>query len=300
LQRYLFDLSWHMYRSYHSFGFMSAEVNGFQKPTGHIFGVLSSIQSVLKQNPKAHITLCLDGHAGGKEIIEGYKAGRTKLAYDIMQDTELIQVLATKHPNVEVVGNPNAEADLVMHVLAKWYESKGDEVVIFSGDDDMLQSLSPNISIYRGMSKDGEVWITPEEYHKNERLVSKYHNCPIDRLPEFRALIGDKSDNITGIPRIPRKLALQLASLLDMSSGRAIRQTLKRARVEVEGPGSWDKYMSICEVESDRLALNYSVMKLDKCKVKRVVSEKDFSDIIPQLKLSKWENFLEEVSCGTE
>jgi len=287
---YLFDLAWHMYRSYHSFGFMSANVNGMEKPTGHIFGVLSSISAVLRKEPTAKIVLCEDGIAPGKGLSLSYKQGRKKLQYNIMQDRDLIESLAVLHPQVMVAYNENAEADQVMYTMAKRYESQGYKVVVYSGDNDLLQALSENVSIYRGVSKEGENWITLDKYLNSDKMRKKFGCCPVELLATYRAIIGDSSDNLKGIERIPRELVLQLVPVIDLSTEQPVQKNYEEMYNMVKI--SHRKYVEEIEKQWYKIHTNYLIMRLTECKVLKKSIE-PAPQVVKELKLNSWATFLE-------
>ena len=120
-------------------------------------------------------------------------------------------------PSVITAVNDHAEADQVMYTLAKRYEESGHTVIIYSGDNDMLQSLTENISIYRGRSKDGEQWITLQDYYETEKMVKKFGGCPVESLPYIQSPSGRQLHNLRGGREIPRDLVRQIAPILDLS-----------------------------------------------------------------------------------
>lgn len=293
MHAYVIDLSWSMYRSYHSFGHFSANVNGMEKPTGHIFGTLSTIEAILKKEPRAFIFLCEDGKPVGKELNPNYKAGRQSLSYNIMQDRDLIEKIALLHPQVAIAYNETAEADQVMYSAARVMAGQGHRVTIFSGDDDMLQALTEDIDICRGTDRQkGEVWITKEDFGTPGNYYhDKYNGCPIDHLPKYRALVGDHSDNLRGIDRIPRDLAIRVAKCIGFRDEAEDRTSL--AIVQAVVSQSQKKYITQIMEEYKRIALNYRIMKLTDCKVyQKSWQFNDGLERMRELKLSKWEKFL--------
>lgn len=297
---YAMDLCWHMYRSYHTFGHFSATVNGIEKPTGHIFGVLSTIQSILTKEPDACIYLCEDGRPIGKTLNPEYKAGRQPLAYNIMQDRDLIERLACLDARVVVAYNENAEADQVMFTIAKRLARHGHYVTIFSGDDDLLQALgSTLIDITRGTDKKGgEIWIKQGDYlNPNGNLYSKYRGCPLECLPAYRALVGDHSDNLRGIERLPRDLAIILATNIDLSKETVDEEGLQNVLLKCNRSGI--KYVDAVRSDWARLHINYVIMKLTECPLfRKEVNTSTAHEDIEALRLRKWGGFIESLKGG--
>lgn len=281
----LIDLSWTMYRSYHSLGHLTVTINGVTRPTGHIYGALTDVERALKRGAK--VVICLDGKPSGKSLNPQYKAGRARPDYNILQDKDVVIQAALQHPWVRAAHNENLEADEVIAALARMYESRGDIVEILSGDDDLLQTLTPNISIRRG-TEEKDV-ITLERYLTDEKLEKKYHKTQPRNLPKYRALVGDKSDNLRGIERIPRDLAIRLVQVMDYSSPETIRRSVQGLLVKE----SHRKYIDMIQQEAERLHINYRIMNLNKpYKVEKYVPKQ--TDIT-KYKLTRWKKFLEEV-----
>ena len=118
---HLVDFSFYLHRSYHVMKNMKVTINGMEKPTGHIKGVLDYIKRIKEYNRDAIIFLCLDDLPIHKiQLLESiniiYKDGRAKNEYNIRQDTDLICNLAYFVPNVYTAFCEGEEADDVIPV----------------------------------------------------------------------------------------------------------------------------------------------------------------------------------------
>lgn len=276
---FVFDLSWHLYRSYHSFRELSVTTRKGIKPTGHIYGVIKSIMDVRNKYPDSVIFLCKDGNPiHRKEENPDYKGNRQKTGYDLYQDVDDIVQLAYAFPNVYKVYHPNYEADDIMYSLAKQIERENPEAItyIFSGDDDLLQALSDRVFLFRRFKR-GELDLINETFFKeNKTMYKKYRACPIEKLSIFRSIVGDSSDNIKGLERMPKELAKRISEkcegiedidkvdIPDLTEAK--KRHLERVREEVDLIKSNHRIMELKEVplELER--------KLDKERLKRLIS----------------------------
>ena len=213
----MIDFSYILYRSYYSLkNFFVTLDTGVQRPVGHIVGVLSTIMNLIDYDNDAIIFLCLDGYPKHrKELCEsigvGYKADRTKPDYNIKADIGLICDLLMHIPNVYVVENDEAESDDLMFALTRHLDLSNKHF-IYTGDRDLLQALNNNTSIINGWKNSKPIIITEDSYYTDEKLVKKFKACPPNKLPYYRALIGDASDNLKGIYRMNKDLAVQIAT----------------------------------------------------------------------------------------
>ena len=218
------------------------------------------------------------------------------MAYNIMQDRDLIYCLAMLHPKVRVAYHPDQEADQVMYTIAKKAERKGDSVVIYSGDDDMLQTLSPAVSIYRGKDKGVKKVITYESYLEDPRMIDKYKKVPVEKLPEYRSLVGDSSDNLKVLHRFPKELAVYFAMHLNFEAEDFMREVLDVYKECDVKKTSYQDHVGALVFYAKQIIDNYKIMKL----VEAPVFNKTFPEdgraleTMEDLKLNKWRTFIKE------
>ena len=216
---FLLDYSWHLHRSYHTFKNLTAGPNGLGRPTGHIYGILSTLQLLRTRYPDSVIILCQDGvPVKRRELYESkgleYKSGRSELEFNFYQDIPTINGLAYLIPRVYLAYHPEQESDDCMYALAKQIESFSlAKIYIFSGDNDLLQSISDNIMVFRNFNSiTKNPNIIDNTYLKtDDKMISKFYETDSYHLPYFRAIVGDSSDSMRGIPRFPKRLAHHIA-----------------------------------------------------------------------------------------
>ena len=205
-QVFLVDNMWYMTKC---FAMMSDLQSDRGYKTGHLYGITNFVINIKKYFPEAVIIICEDlGSNNRKELNEDYKAGRTRLfSFDKLFDFE--KALLSDVPETYFCYVDNYEADDVIFSISK-IKDYGNEFIIFSGDNDMLQALDDTTKIVRKIKGNlFEVEITEgcEYYNKS------YEGLRPEQIPVFRAIIGDSSDNLKPIiPRFPKKIAKLYAS----------------------------------------------------------------------------------------
>ena len=181
-------------------------------PTSVCFGFIKCLLEVIdKQQPEAiAVAFDLGSPTFRHEADDNYKAGRKETPEDFIPDLENLQELLTKF-NLPIMTAVGYEADDVLGTLAQQASKAGYQVKILSGDKDLFQLVdkSKQISILyfdkeslRGSSTG------PKEFF-SEEVKQKLGVLPT-QVVDFKALCGDKSDNIPGVKGIGEKTAVQL------------------------------------------------------------------------------------------
>lgn len=286
---FLLDLSWHLHRSWHSFKWMSVDMGGYQRPTGHMYGVLNAIVSIRHLYPNSAIILCQDGVPLKriemyKETETEYKSDRADLEFNFYADIKYIKLMAFACPNIYWAYHPEEESDDIMYALAKQIETISDaKVYIYSGDDDLLQTITDQISVIRVMDKKGFIEIDNYYVQNDKTMRNKFHGVDSYHLPYFRAIIGDKSDKIKGLPRFSRELAKRIA----MSSN-SLEDLLSFFDKKSEN------YSEVIETVSR----NYSLMKLSEdIEVplsRSKINYSKFREIAATYRMSRYIKFIRE------
>ena len=258
---YVLDLSWHLHRNYHVFDKMGINIDGYVRPTGHLYGVLSTIKMIKQHDSDAVIIITEDGVPQERiEALSGeeqtYKEGRAELDFNFYKDIPLLKAAACILPKVYWAFNEDKECDDLMYALAKQAckcTNFTGKCFIYSGDNDLLQAIDERISVIRNKSKDGFEEITNYTVQTDEKFVKKFHGVDTKHISNYRAICGDPSDKIKGIPRFPRDLAVKIAqsteSIMDGWTYCPQSETEK-------------KWMDRLFEEIEIVRRNYKVMKL--------------------------------------
>lgn len=194
----LVDGSSYLYRAYHALPPL-ATANG--QPTGAIKGVINMLKSLVKQYPDSPIAVVFDAKGGSfrDELFADYKAHRPPMPDDLRSQIEPL------HQCVKAMGFPllcvdRVEADDVIGTLAIATAKTERPVVISTGDKDMAQLVNNKITLVNTMSG---TTLDPQG------VVDKFGVEP-KFIIDFLALMGDKSDNIPGVPSVGEKTAVGL------------------------------------------------------------------------------------------
>ncbi|WP_145589656.1 DNA polymerase I [Yersinia rochesterensis] len=194
----LVDGSSYLYRAYHAFPPLT---NGSGEPTGAMYGVLNMLRSLLLQYRPSHVAVVFDakGKTFRDELFAEYKSHRPPMPDDLRAQIEPL------HQMVKAMGLPllvvsGVEADDVIGTLAQEAEKAGHAVLISTGDKDMAQLVTPNITLINTMNN---AILGPQE-------VCEKYGVPPELIIDFLALMGDSSDNIPGVSGVGEKTAQAL------------------------------------------------------------------------------------------
>jgi DNA polymerase-1 len=204
---YLIDGHALAYRAYFALtrgGDVSRWMTTSGEPTAGTYGFTSVILRLLEQEAPEYLAISFDvGRTFRDDIFEDYKGTREKMPDDLRLQIERIRevVAAFGIPTLEAEGY---EADDVLGTVAKAAGSQGVQVVILTGDRDLLQLVDKNVVIRLAGQKLAEAI----DYGPKE-VKEKYTLEPI-QLIDLKALVGDKSDNIPGVSGVGEKTAVSL------------------------------------------------------------------------------------------
>jgi len=218
---YLIDGSSYIYRAYHTTGTLSNS-KGF--PTGAIFGFTNMLVKTLKDKQPKRIAVVFDskGPTFRHEKYPDYKANRPPMPEDLRVQIPRIHemVEAFRLPLVSIDG---FEADDIIATITTIAEERGWEVVIISGDKDLMQLVGEDV----------QMWDPQRDQVYDSSAVKKKFGVAPERLLDLFALMGDSSDNIPGVPGVGQKTAAGLIDEFDSLDGlysSIDRVTQKRVR----------------------------------------------------------------------
>lgn len=194
----LVDGSSYLYRAFHA---LPPLMTSSGMPTGAVKGVLNMLKSLRKQYPDSPFAVVFDakGPTFRDALFAEYKANRPSMPDDLRVQVEPL------HASVRALGLPllcveGVEADDVIGTLARRSAALGRAVVISTGDKDMAQLVDGHITLVNTMT--GSV-LDPDG------VKEKFGVGP-ELIIDYLALMGDKVDNIPGVPGVGEKTALGL------------------------------------------------------------------------------------------
>ncbi|WP_435928408.1 DNA polymerase I [Dryocola sp. BD613] len=194
----LVDGSSYLYRAYHAFPPLT---NSRGEPTGAMYGVLNMLRSLLMQYQPTHAAVVFDakGKTFRDALFEHYKSHRPPMPDDLRAQIEPLHAMV-KAMGLPLLAVSGVEADDVIGTLALEAGKAGRPVLISTGDKDMAQLVTPDVTLINTMTN---TILGPEE------VCTKY-GVPPELIIDFLALMGDSSDNIPGVPGVGEKTAQAL------------------------------------------------------------------------------------------
>ncbi|UTD56262.1 DNA polymerase I [Halomonas sp. MS1] len=194
----LVDGSSYLYRAFHALPPLTTS-NG--QPTGAVKGVLNMLKRLIKDYPESPMAVVFDapGKTFRDEMYSDYKAHRPPMPDDLRSQIKPL------HACVKALGLPllcieGVEADDVIGTLAHHATQAGRDAVISTGDKDMAQLVNDHITLVNTM----------KEETLDETGVKEKFGLPPSLIIDFLALMGDKVDNIPGVPGVGEKTAIGL------------------------------------------------------------------------------------------
>ena len=175
--------------------------------TNAVYGFLNMMFRFMDEERPDYLTVAFDMHAPTfrHKMYDAYKGTRKPAPEELHSQLALIrEVLDTM--NVKRMEKEGLEADDILGTLAKRSEEAGMEVSLISGDRDLLQISSEHILIRIPKTKAGD---TEVENYRPADVMARYHITP-QGVIDIKALMGDSSDNIPGVPKIGEKTAQEL------------------------------------------------------------------------------------------
>ncbi len=194
----LVDGSSYVYRAFHALPMLTTS-GGLN--TGAVRGVVSMLRKLVVQYPESPVAVVFDapGKTFRDELFAEYKAHRPSMPDELREQIEPIHEIV-KAMGLPFVCEPGVEADDVIGTLARRASKQGRAVVISTGDKDMAQLVDANVTLVNTMT----------ETVLDEQGVQEKFGIPPARIIDLLALMGDKSDNIPGVPGVGEKTALAL------------------------------------------------------------------------------------------
>ena len=173
--------------------------------TNAIYGFTNMLLKIIDTYNPTHISVAFDRKAPTFRHIEfkEYKAGRKKMPDELREQFEPLKNLLDKF-NIHRLEIDGYEADDIIGTVSKIAEDNGFKVYIVTGDKDAIQLASNKTTTLITKKGVGEV----EEYDYDS-VIEKYEMTPIQFI-DLKGLMGDKSDNIPGVPGIGEKTGIKL------------------------------------------------------------------------------------------
>ena len=180
-------------------------VNGLH--TNAVYGFLNILFRFIDEENPDYLAIAFDLHAPTfrHKMYEAYKGTRKGMPDELREQVPYIKNLV-KEMNIKTLELEGYEADDLLGTLAKRGQERGMEVSLLSGDRDLLQIADKHIKIRVPKTIKGQT--TVEDYYPDD-VFAKYKVTPVEFI-HMKALMGDSSDNIPGVPKVGEKTAAEL------------------------------------------------------------------------------------------
>jgi len=193
----LIDGSSYIFRAFYAIGHLS---NSKGLPTNATYGFTQMVLKVLKEQQSDYLVIALDSKAPTfrSEVYKEYKANRPAMPEGLVPQLPYIRKVIEGY-RIAALQMDGYEADDLIGTVAKGLESEVD-VVIITGDKDILQLVSDRIEVYDPMK---------EKRFRVKEVIERF-GVPPGQVVEVMGLAGDATDNIPGVPGIGEKTAIPL------------------------------------------------------------------------------------------
>ena len=286
----LIDGSGFIFRAYHALPPLTTTKG---VPTHAVYGFTTMLLKALREREPTHVALVFDAarRTFRHDLDPGYKASRPEAPDDLKPQFPLVRDVA-RALRVPVVEEEGVEADDVIGTLACRAHAMGWQVVVVTGDKDFGQLVNDRITLYDPMAEASGRggWTSPAE-------VEKKLGVRPDQVVEYMAILGDKIDDVPGIPgvgevtaaalvrhfgtieellarqdEIPKAVSRGGEKLKAKIAGAADRIRLNRALVSLR-----------CDLELPYAPESFARQPLDEARTRKLFGELEFSRLLKDL-----------------
>ncbi|ODM25256.1 DNA polymerase I [Acetivibrio mesophilus] len=259
--------------------------------TNGIYGFINMMQKFIEEEKPQYICVAFDLKAPTfrHSRYEGYKANRKGMPEELRVQVPLLKEVLDAM-NIRRLEMEGFEADDILGSISLCAEKKGLEVILVTGDRDAYQLVGPSTKLKLPRTKGGKTDV--EEYDYN-RIVEVYGIKP-EQFVDVKALMGDASDNIPGVPGIGEKTALDLIreynnlenlySSLDSVKKKGLKEKLEtfkeQAFMSRELALIERNMPSLCDIE------DLKVVEIDRNKTYEIFKRLEFKSFIDKFGLN--------------
>lgn len=281
----LVDGSSYLFRAYHALPPLTTSTG---QPTGAIRGVISMLRKLMADYQPEDMVVVFDakGKTFRNDLYPDYKAHRPPMPDDLRAQ------IAPLHALIKVMGLPllaieGVEADDVIGTLAAEATRLGQSVVISTGDKDMAQLVSEHVTLVNTMVKAD----TPTGYAEMDRsgVIAKF-GLPPERIIDFLALVGDKVDNIPGVPNVGPKTAVKwlneygsldaVIAHADQIQGK-VGENLRASLTQL--PLAYQLATIKLDVELEKSVMDYAIQNADEQALRSLLTDLEFKAWLEEL-----------------
>ena len=270
---YLIDGSSYIFRAFFGVRQQLATSKGF--PTNALYGFINMLQKVIREEKPDYLVVAFDSpdKTFRHKIYPNYKANRDAPPEELSRQFPYFEPLVTAY-GLSSIRRPGFEADDIIGTLAIKGKQKGLEIVIVSGDKDMMQLISPHIYMLDTMKN---------KKFMDKEVIEKF-GVQANKVVEVMGLMGDSSDHIPGVAGVGPKTAAEL--ILKFGSIEALYKRIDevekknvKEKLERDKENAFMSRELVCIDTAMDLEFNADLMKLgkvDSAKLKKMFEEFEF------------------------
>jgi len=247
------------------------------RPTGAIFGTVNSLLSYYKKYEPDYLIVTWTSHTNfRKDIYPEYKAKRKEKDNNYFEQQHIVEKLLSAM-GINQAEVPGFEADDIMAEVALLNIEADRDVLIISGDKDLLQLVSDRVMVLRN-----------DKMYDSQTVFEEFGCAPFE-IPLWLAINGDKSDNIKGVPQVGPKTITKLfkdytgilKSLIFTgdTSPIVVSPILQKVR---EHSSIIDMNLKLIELKSGRIEQNENIIykQIDQDKVIKIVEAHGMNSLL--------------------
>ncbi|MFO7881707.1 MAG: DNA polymerase I [Kosmotogaceae bacterium] len=284
---YLFDGTAIFYRAYYAIDV--SLTNSAGEPTNAVFGTTRMLSKFIKEtiteDDSAVFAFDRKEKTHRHEMFEDYKATRPEMPDALVSQIRYIPDLVNGF-GIKFLWKAGLEADDIIATLSKHFYDDFDEIVIVTGDKDILQLVDDRIKVMRFVTG-----LTDLEKYDYKKIVQKY-GVPPSKIHEFLSMMGDSSDNIPGIRGIGKKTAERLLKKYGTVENvyKNIRQLTPSLRKKlIDGEEAYKKSYNLVKLvkdaELDVELDDISYRGINKDELRELFLKLEFSSLIKEFDL---------------
>ena len=272
------DGSSYLFRAFHA---MPPLTNSKGLNTGAVYGVINMLRKLQEEYQPEAMAVVFDakGKTFRHDLYKEYKANRPPMPDDLREQIEPL------HQLVEALGYPmlvveGVEADDVIGTLAKKASESGRKMLISTGDKDMAQLVTKDVTLINTMNN----------VIMDEAGVVEKFDVSAKQIIDYLALVGDSVDNIPGVPKVGPKTAAKwlkeydsLDNIIENADkfkgkiGENLRDSLEHL------PMSYELATIACDLELEQGLDDLKLLPADKEKLKQLYTDLEFNSWLRQL-----------------
>ena len=278
---YLIDATAFCYRAFYA---LPELLTSFGQPTNAVYGFINILNKILKEKKPDYLAVCFDVSRDTfrqKKFAE-YKIQRPAMPEGLFSQIPLIKliILAYRIPLFEKEG---FEADDIIATMAKKAKKEGLSTVIVSSDKDILQLVDDKTEVFSPYKDEGVIY-------DRKKVLERFGVEP-QKISDIMALMGDKVDNIPGVPGIGEKTAVRLIS--DFGSLERLLKNIDNLKQEKIKKAITDNIAQL-NLSKELTALNEDV-DIDFALEKLKIVEPDFKELFRLFKHLEFKRFLNDL-----